>query len=626
MCGLAGETRFDGGVTAAPLHDISAKLRHRGPDDHGLWLSEDRCCGFSFRRLSVLDLSSAGHQPMIDPETGNAIVFNGQIYNFQALRRECQAAGDRFRSRTDTEVLLALYRRYGENCLKHLRGMYAFAIWNKSKRELFFARDRVGKKPFHYAITKAGMAFCSEIRPLSRHPLVSRHQDPAALELYLQLECIPAPWTIYRQIRKLPPAHFGVLSSVGLRIEKYWDINYEPKNSLNDDEAVDGLDEALTEAVRLRMIADVPLGALLSGGVDSSLILGIMAKLTDKPVQAFSIGFEDKDFNELPYAKDAARLCNAEHHPVIVTDDVAAMLPLVVRHYGEPYADSSAIPSFLICRAARRSLTVVLNGDGGDELLGGYSRYALSPSALAMSSALSRVIPRTVVVSALQHMDIRQHAGRGAFGSVCRHLFHGEMSRIFNFHLWGDSELRRLRGGTDDDEVTRQYRRRWLSIAVEHSTNPIDLALYLDNHTYLADDLLVKMDIAAMHVGLEARSPLLDHKVIEYCALLPMRMKVRNSTTKYLLKLLAEKMYPKSLVHRSKQGFAVPLAKWLRGPLRDEVHDTLFDRSLMTPFDPSVIAQTLAEFFSDATNDGHKSRIWSLFMFGQWLKHSERAG
>jgi asparagine synthase (glutamine-hydrolysing) len=626
MCGLAGEIHFDGGIAAAALHDMSERLHHRGPDDQGLWLSKDRCCGLSFRRLSVLDLSPAGHQPMIDPKTGNAIVFNGQIYNFEALRRECQAAGDRFLSRTDTEVLLALYRRYGETCLKHLRGMYAFAIWNARKRELFFARDRLGKKPFHYAITKRGMTFCSEIRPLSRHPLVSRRQDPAALQLYLQLEYIPAPYTIYHQIRKLPPAHFGVFSSDGLRIEQYWDVNYEPNNSLKDDEALNGLEEALTEAVRLRMVADVPLGALLSGGVDSSLILGIMARLAGKPIRAFTVGFEDKEFNELPYAEDAARICNAEHHPLMITNDVGTILPFVVRHYGEPFADSSAIPLFLICRAARRLITVVLDGDGGDELLGGYSRYARSTSALAISSALSLVIPRTVLLSAFQLMAVRQHAFSRPCGSIFHRLLHGDIGRIFNFHLWGDNQLKRLCGGTTDDEATRRYRMQWLAAAVDHSTNPIDLALYLDNHTYLPDDLLVKMDIAAMHVGLEARSPLLDHKVIEYCASFPTAMKVKNRVGKYILKLLAQKMYSKSFVNRPKQGFSVPLAKWLRGPLRDEVRDTLYDRSLMTLFDPSVIGQTLAEFYSATTNDDNKSRIWSLFIFGQWLLHSERGG
>lgn len=318
---------------------------------------------------------------MLDPITGNAIVFNGEIYNFQSLRKNCESSGDVFKSHSDTEVILALYRRHGIDCLKFLRGMFALAIWDEQLQQLFLARDRVGKKPLNYAVTKTGLAFCSELHPLSRHPGVDNGMDLEALELYLQCQFIPAPWTIYCGIRKLPPAHSAVYDHNGLKIEKYWEIDYRNKIRISEADALDALEEKLTEAVRLRMIADVPLGALLSGGVDSSVVVALMAKLSNEPVRTFSIGFEAEAFNELPWAQQAAERCGTRHHPEIVKGDVEHLLPTLARHYGEPYADPSAVPSFFVSAVARRHVTVALNGDGGDELLGGYPRYWLPASA-----------------------------------------------------------------------------------------------------------------------------------------------------------------------------------------------------------------------------------------------------
>ena len=382
MCGIAGELNWRAHASGEAVDAMVSGIGHRGPDDRGLWSSPNGVCVLGHARLSIIDLSPAGHQPMLDVITGNAIVFNGEIYNFQELRKKLVSAGDLFNSHSDTEVILALYRRHGIDCLKFLRGMFALAIWDEKRQRLFLARDRVGKKPLNYAVTKSGLAFCSELHPLSRHPGVDNGMDLEALELYLQCQFIPAPWTIYRGIRKLPPAHYAVYDRSGLKIEKYWEVDYRDKIQISEADALDALEEKLTEAVRLRMIADVPLGALLSGGVDSSVVVALMAKLSNEPVRTFSIGFEEEAFNELPWAQQAAERCGTLHHPDIVKGDVEHLLPKLARHYGEPYADDSAVPSFFVSAVARRHVTVALNGDGGDELLGGYPRYWLPASAM----------------------------------------------------------------------------------------------------------------------------------------------------------------------------------------------------------------------------------------------------
>ncbi|HEY2445518.1 MAG TPA: asparagine synthase (glutamine-hydrolyzing) [Rhizomicrobium sp.] len=624
MCGIAGEARFDGGVTRAPLEAMSRGIRHRGPDDEGLWLEENRNCGFAFRRLSIIDLSPLGHQPMLDPETGNVIVFNGEIYNFQGLRRECEEAGARFRSRSDTEIILALYRRLGPECVKRLRGMFAFAIWDARKEELFLARDRFGKKPLNYALTKSGLVFCSEIGPLSRHPAVRRDHDADALELYLQLLVVPAPWTIYRNIRKLPPAHWAIFSQKGFRAEKYWDLDYTCKVDLSDAEALEGFEERFAEAVRLRMIADVPLGALLSGGVDSSVVVAEMAKHSSMPVKTFSVGFEEQSLNELPHAKEAARICGTDHHEQIVTGDVEHLLPLMARHYGEPFADPSAIPSFLVCRSAREHVTVALTGDGGDELLGGYPRYRISRATLFASSVLGRVVPAERLLPHAVNLSGRQDFFDRAKSRLTRDLIHPEFGSLMNYRgNWHDNARRVLLAGDGNPPLLPEWRRARLEQARLHAGNPVDRMLYFDNHAYLPDDYLVKMDIASMHCSLQTHAPLLDHELAEYCARLPVGMKVRRRTGKYLLKQLAARTFGREFAGRTKQGFGIPLAKWLDEDLRERMSAVLSDPGLMDPFDLAAIASTEQDFRSGRRD--HASRLWALFMYGLWRESENDA-
>ncbi len=628
MCGIAGDVNWNRVPDETSVREIARRLRHRGPDDFGVWRSQDGLCILGHTRLSIIDLSPAGHQPMLDPLTGNAIVFNGEIYNFQERRAECQRRGDRFHSNTDTEVILALYRRFGTECLRYLRGMFAFAIWNAREQALFLARDRVGKKPLNYAVTPSGVIFSSEIGPLASHLAMPTAVDEEALELYLHLQYIPAPWTIYRSIRKLPPAHFAVLTRRGLAVQSYWDVDYRPKVKLSKAQALEGLEAKLKEAVRLRLISDVPIGALLSGGIDSSVVVALMAEVGQQSPKTFSIGFKEEKFNELPYAQVVANRFQTDHHPEIIAEEVESLLPTIVRHYGEPFADSSAVPSFQVCRAARRHVTVALNGDGGDELLGGYGRYRLPWSRILSG----RIFGHWASPEALGALVGRLGARPSGRDRLQREWFlriaNPELrSQMMYATYWNDRDRARLLGKDDswDGTVLSAWRTGCLRQCMQRADNPIDRMLWIDNRTYLPGDLLVKMDIASMHCGLEARSPLLDHELIEFCAALPASLKVRFRSGKYLLKRLAGRYFPDDFVQRRKAGFGIPLAELLRGRLRPMVEEVLSDPAAMDPLDRAVAREVATEFF-DRGVARHDSRLWALLMYGLWRRHATAHG
>ena len=561
---------------------------------------------------------------MLDEEAGNAIVFNGEIYNFATLRKACEADGYRFRSHSDTEVILALYRRHGVDCLRHLRGMFAFAIWDEARQRLFFARDRLGKKPFHYADAPEGFAFCSEIDPLARHAWTDRRLDTQALAFFLQLQYIPAPLSIYRGIRKLPPAHFGLLDEGGLHIEPYWSLDYRNKLALGEAEALEAFEEKLNEAVKLRMVADVPIGALLSGGVDSSVVVALMAKSSAAPVRTFSVGFDDVQYDESAYAGQAAQICGTLHRPIRLAAPNLDQLPALVRRYGEPFGDSSALPSFAVCAAARRELKVVLNGDGGDELLGGYPRYALSDLAIWLGGWMHRrtSAPGDILANRLGRRV--SFPWQKVHRLLLQHLLLPDGGALAMYgNGWCDSERYRLLDLHATQDPLHAWRAALLDGARRASDNPVDSMLWVDNHAYLPGALLVKMDIATMHCGLEARSPLLDHELIEFCARLSIGLKVKHGSGKFLLKKLAERYYPSGFVHRRKMGFGIPLAGWLRGPLRRELDDVLRDPQCMAPLDGAAISECLRRF--ERRDDEEASRIWYLFMYGLWRRHGAPA-
>lgn len=620
MCGIAGEVNFRKRLDPDLISMMVQKIRHRGPDDEGLWVCKDASCILGHARSNIIDLSSMGHQPMLDPNTGNCIVFDGKIYNSKTLRRDCEREGEQFRSDSDAEVVLALYRLYGVGCLKKLRGMFAFAIWDERNRQLFLARDRMGKKPLNYTLMKDCIIFCSEIDPLSRHPEVGKEIDFEALELYLQLQYIPAPWTIYRGIRKLPPAHYALMDEKGFRLKCYWDINYTNKISIREQDALEGLEEKVEEALRLRLISNSPVGALLSGGVDSSLIVALMAKMSGERVSTFSIGFREEAYNELPFAQQVAEIWNTIHHPEILDGNVEELLPILARHYGEPYADSSAVPSFIVCRAARQNVKVVLIGDGGDDILGGYSRYWLKNAQIWISRLIPDLLsPSQLTALAARLSTVKNLPARAIRKLVTEYSWPELRSVSMYAGFWDDHPRRALMQMRSNSSVLSRWRTMWLHGAMLNADNPVDRMLWYDTHTYLPGDLLVKMDIASRHCGLEIRSPLLDHEVIEFCASLPVQYKVRNGIGKYLLKRLAERYYPRVFVYRRKMGFGIPLAEWLRGPLRGILDATIHDPTLIEPLSMGVLLQTFNEF--KAGTDAHAPRLWTILMYGIWRKH-----
>jgi len=620
MCGIAGIVAKQPIADRNPLSRLVEGVSHRGPDDFGEYFSPDGSCALGHTRLAVLDLSSAGHQPMTDEHNNNTIVFNGEIYNFAALRKSCEAAGHRFRSHSDTEVILALYARHGAECLRYLRGMFAFAIWDQQRKRLFFARDRVGKKPFHYAVSDKGFVFCSEIDPLARHPWTDRELDCQALDYYLQLQAVPAPQTIYRGIRKLLPAHYGILESGQLTIRRYWQPEYREKMTITDAEALDAFEEKFAESVRLRMVADVSVGALLSGGVDSSLTVALMARYADQPVHTFSVGFSVDAVDETAYAQHAADLLGSLHRPIHMHGPNLDDLPRLVKRYGEPFADYSALPSFLVCTAARQKVSVVLNGDGGDELIGGYPRYALSKRVQNHYRWMSRNLP----FSLRKQVDWMLRSSRYPYRKVHRLFLRYAMTDaapLTMLHGVGsDSERHSLFPCAATINNLPEWRHRWLREAREMTDNPIDSMLWLDTHTYLPDDLLVKMDIAAMQCGLETRSPFLDHELIEFCARLPINQKVRGGVGKYLIKQLAERYFSKEFVHRPKMGFGIPLETWLHGPMLSLVREVLLDPASMAPLNHEQIKGYLMSF-EGKTPAAEPTRIWTLLMYGLWRRH-----
>ncbi len=622
MCGIAGQISFKSYPKRESIEEIIKGINHRGPDANGLWISENRNCVLGHVRLSIIDLSELGSQPMIDPVTGNCIVFNGEIYNFRELRKECELIGESFKSQSDTEVILVLYRLYGINFLQKLRGMFSFAIWDELGKKIFLARDRVGKKPLNYSITENGLIFCSEIEPLSKHPDISREKDYKALELYLQQQYIPAPYSIYKEIRKLKPAHYAIYDQSGFKVECYWNVDYTKKIKISENEALEEFELQLKESIRLRMISDVPLGALLSGGVDSSIIVALMAKLSDKKIRTFSIGFGNEVFNELPFAQEVSDIVGTIHKPEIIYGNIESLLPKITKHYGEPYGDSSAVPSFMVAKFAREHVTVAMNGDGGDELLGGYSRYGLSSFQMNYTSCFGDIIPSGFAADLANKLSGRRRSlSVKLIRSILKDYLRPELESLLMYDNFFHDRLRsQLLGDKKNTSLLPDWRRNLFINANSYANNAIDRMLWYDNRSYLPDDLLVKMDIASMHCGLEARSPLLDHKLIEYCASLPVQLKCKNGVTKYLLKKLAEKYFSKEFVYRKKMGFGIPLSEWLRGPLKELVEDTLSSSKLIYPLNPQIVNKILFDFMSG--EDAYKDRVWLLLMYGLWNEQS----
>jgi asparagine synthase (glutamine-hydrolysing) len=596
-------------------------IRHRGPDDDGFYF--DSQVGLAMRRLAIIDIKS-GKQPIHNQDRTAWIVFNGEIYNYLELREQLEKLGHTFSTNSDTEVIVHAYDQYGVECPKYLRGMFAFAIWDSRTQELFLARDRVGKKPLLYAELKDQLVFGSEFSTLLLHPEISRDIDPIALDHYLSFMCVPAPRTAYRAIRKLEPGHSLRWRKGEIKIERYWQPDFSRKIKTSEQEAGERAVEILREAVRVRLMSEVPLGAFLSGGIDSSLVVALMSQESSQPVKTFSIGFEEQDFSELHHARRLAEHVGADHHEFIVRPDATEVLPLLVEHYGEPYADSSAIPTYYVARETRKHVTVALNGDGGDESFAGYERYA----AMKLAEEYHRIpaVFRESVVQQVVDLLPVAEVRRSRWRDAKRFLKAASLPRVDRYMRWVsvfDAETKERIYSKDFKHQTegahaQDLLERWFAYA--NGAGTVDAALLTDIMTYLPNDLLVKVDIATMAVSLEARSPFLDHHVIEFAASLPEKIKLRGLTTKYLLKRTLRDLIPPENLDRRKMGFGVPIGHWFRGKLASFLREELLSEKALSRglFSRDEI-QRMVEHHSQGQKD-HSNQLWTLLMLELWFK------
>lgn len=623
MCGIAGKLYFDKSKNADPeaIKRMTDKIAHRGPDDEGIFTQG--CVGLGNRRLAIIDTSPAGHMPMSDIEGKIWITFNGEIYNFLQLRAELEKGGVQFRSRTDTEVILALYRKHGFDCIKYLNGMFAFAIWDSERELLFLARDRIGKKPLKYYHDDHVFIFCSELKGILENPEVKKEVDWPAIDEYLTYNYVPHPKTGFKSIWKLPPASYMVVQNGKAEVTQYWNIDFTHKLDHSESEWETIMEEKLRESVELRLVSDVPLGAHLSGGIDSGMIVALMAEATREPVKTFSIGFKEKAYDELPYARAIAKRYGTQHHefvmkPISVSQQVAAL----AYHYEEPYADSSALPSWYLAEMTRKHVTVALNGDGGDENFAGYMRY----EGVRLFSKLRRLPLQSVrpVLEQLNHFGYRLtryklfQRGSSFMRSYSKSALDFYLGIVDHF---GAQEKDLIYSPEFRQKVIGSRWHSFLETAFieTQADRLIDKFLGTDLRSSLPDDLLVKTDMASMAHSLEVRSPFLDYEFIELAAKMPFRLKIRSGHRKYLLKRIASRRLPRECIERPKQYFSIPLDHWFREELYGYLESELFDEQfLKIGFEKEGIRRLLEEHVQGKQN--HDSRLWSLLMLKSWLK------
>ena len=600
---------------------MNEAIRHRGPDEDGFYFSDG--VGLAMRRLAIIDLKS-GQQPIHNQDRTASIVFNGEIYNYRELREQLEKLGHEFYTDSDTEAIVHAYDQYGADCPKYLRGMFAFAIWDERTKSLFLARDRVGKKPLLYAELDGELVFGSEFTALLQHPRIGRDVDVEAIHYYLTFICVPAPLTAYRAIRKLEPGHWLLWRGGEIKTERYWQLDFSKKVSLDEEEAGERVVELLREAVRVRLMSEVPLGAFLSGGIDSSAVVALMAQESSEKIKTFSIGFDEQDFSELHHARRVAEHVGADHHEFIVRPDAMEVLPTLVEHYGEPFADSSAIPSYYVSKETRAFVTVALNGDGGDECFAGYERYAamnIAQKYANLPGALRNGVISNVV-NALPGFDTRQNPLRKAR----RFLAAASLPPVERYLRWVSSFDEAAKQNLYAEGFRQQTAKfRTASIlepwfAKANGAGIVDAALLTDTMTYLPNDLLVKMDIASMTVSLEARSPFLDHHLMEFAASLPEKLKLRRLTTKYLLKRVLKKLVPAENLNRSKMGFGVPIGHWFRGAMQPFLRETLLSEKALGRglFKPEMVRQLIDSHVSVKADHSH--RLWTLLMLELWFE------
>jgi asparagine synthase (glutamine-hydrolysing) len=615
MCGIAGIVSTEkSGVDTATVRRMCQTIIHRGPDDEGIFVKDG--AGLGMRRLSIID-PAGGHQPVFNEDRTIWIVFNGEIYNFQELKQELKAKGHRFTTHTDTEAIVHLYEELGAECVHKLRGMFAFAIYDQPNRRLLLARDRLGKKPLHYALQADRLLFGSEIKAILAVAPDLATPDSQALLQYFYFGYIPDPRTAFTSIKKLPPGHLLEYENGTARLRKYWDLpEYATHSPRSEDECLEGLEERLAEAVRVRLIADVPLGAMLSGGTDSSTVVALMARATSAPVKTFSIGFKHADFDETVYARLVAQRFGTDHHELVLEPDVLETVETLTRTLEEPFGDSSMLPTYYVSRLARQHVTVALSGDGGDELCAGYERYW-------GHLYKHRWVPQWA--GKLYRKQIHPWIPKGAAKDSAYRISLPWAERYIE-----EISLEPLQRGMSllaPDFVAIHNGESPLQLLRDHlqkapATDPLSRVLYLDSKTYLPGDILTKVDRMSMLTSLEVRVPMLDHKFVEWVTGLPPEWKMRNGERKYIFRKLAERVgVPREVIYRPKKGFAIPLMHWMQGRFKDMVLTILLEpRTLQRSYlNPEGVRRLLDEHFIQKRD--RSATIWRLLMFELWHRN-----
>jgi len=624
MCGIAGLVHADPGypIDRGLIARMTTCLAHRGPDAQGLQVWPGAAIGH--RRLSIIDLNT-GDQPIFNEDRTVAVILNGEIYNFQELREELQAHGHRFATKSDTEAIVHAYEQWGDRCVERLAGMFVFALWDDRRRRLLLARDRVGKKPLYYARDGDRLLFASELKSLLQDHALKRALNLEALDTYFSLGAVQAPDTILLGIHQLLPAHYLVWESGRIRAAEYWDVPHVAPIEWTEAEALRALDTVLLDAVRVRLVSDVPVGAFLSGGVDSSAIVEAMARLSSTPIVTTSVGFTEQAFSELEHARAVAKAVGTDHHEVVLQARAADVLPRLVWHLDEPFADSSALPTYYVAKAARERVTVALSGDGGDEVFAGYQRrYGLNRSEARLRrwlpawfrAGVLRPLGRVYPKADWMPRPLRARYFLQNLGTTFERAYFADLS-LFRTDEKGrllSDELKAALGGHDP---FRPFARHFERV---RGLDALSQLLYVDLKTWLANGMLVKVDRMSMANGLEIRCPLLDHRLIEFAATVPSELKYRGRISKYLLKRHLEGRVPSSVIHRPKQGFEIPLARWLRSDLRDLANDVLFsERALGRGHIRPARLRQIWERHQRGIRD-HSAQIWAVLMFELWAR------
>ncbi len=625
MCGICGLSYPNQRLGDREiLQSMNEAIRHRGPDSDGFYTAEG--VGLAIRRLAIIDVKG-GDQPISNEDESLWVVLNGEIYNYPEMRVELERRGHHFKTKTDTECILHFFEDEGAACLQRFRGMFAFALWDSKQMRLLLARDRLGKKPIYYTVQKGELFFCSELngllKALPRRPEI----DLEAIDLYLSFQYIPEPRTVYKNIYKLQAAHYLVWENGKAEVQRYWDYSYLPKLEGTENDLADELRIRLREAVRMRLMSEVPLGAHLSGGIDSSIVVALMAELSDTPVKTFSAGFEEEEFSELPFARAVADKYSTDHHEFTLTyGDIPSTLQIIAEHFGEPFADASAIPLYHLSKLTRQFVTVALNGDGGDEDFAGYQRYRLDPFANLYLKA-PPFLTRNLIPAIARQMPDRSDrpTGQSVVNGLKRLEQLPQIDRRASILRWGSYfspwQRQSLWKKEPWQNLCRENAEALLAGIFESTQGSfLDRTLYTDVHTYLPGDLLVKADRMTMAASLEGRSPFLDQEIVEWTARLPDSLKVRGRGAKYLLKKAFARSLPANVKAHQKQGFGIPLGKWFRGPLSDWSRELLLGER--TPLNDWFNQPALINLIDEHAHGrvDHGKRLYALSMLAVWAR------